>query len=62
MVKWWVDASYAVHEDCKGHTGAMTSLEKGVVLILSAGKKINRKISTEGEMIGVDNGMANIIW
>ena len=26
--KWWVDASYAVHHDCKGHTGSMLSLFK----------------------------------
>ena len=26
MIRWWVDASYGVHWDCKGHTGAMILL------------------------------------
>ena len=26
ILKWWVDASYNTHDDCKGHTGAMTNL------------------------------------
>ena len=28
-MQWWVDASYAVHWDCKGHTGMMLSLGRG---------------------------------
>ena len=31
VVKWWVDASYVVHEDFRGHTGGMMSPFKGVV-------------------------------
>ena len=30
-VKWWVDASFAVHHDMKGHTGASMSLRRGGV-------------------------------
>jgi hypothetical protein len=22
LSRWWVDAAYAVHNDCRGHTGA----------------------------------------
>ena len=29
LISWWVDASFAIHPDCKGHTGAMMSLGKG---------------------------------
>ena len=30
IIKWWVDASFAVHPDCKeGHTGAMMSMGHG---------------------------------
>ena len=29
VVKWWINADYAVHEDYKGHTGAMMTLGKG---------------------------------
>ena len=31
IVKWWVDASYAVYSDMKSHTGAAMSLGKEVV-------------------------------
>eukprot|EP00804_Cyclotella_cryptica_P002560 CCRYP_010401-RA/>CCRYP_010401-RA protein AED:0.15 eAED:0.13 QI:0/0/0/0.5/1/1/8/0/1350 len=31
QIKWWVDASYNTHEDCKGQTGAMMSLGEGAV-------------------------------
>ena len=31
IVHWWVDTSYAVHEDMEGHTGATLSLGKGAI-------------------------------
>ena len=37
VVKWWVDASYACHNDMKGHTGATMSFGRGAVT--SASKK-----------------------
>ena len=30
IIKWWIDGSHNVHPDCKGYTGAMTSLGKGL--------------------------------
>ena len=29
VMKWWINATYAVHKDCKGHTGAIMTLGKG---------------------------------
>jgi hypothetical protein len=29
IVRWWVDASFAVHPDMKSHTGGVMSLGKG---------------------------------
>ena len=29
IVRWWIDDSYAVYDDMKGHTGATLSLGKG---------------------------------
>jgi hypothetical protein len=31
VVKWWVDASFAVHSDMQIHTGATMSMGKGSV-------------------------------
>ena len=38
IVKWCVDASYDVHTDCKGHTGAMMYLGKGNISIFKENK------------------------
>ena len=32
MIRWWVDASYAVNWDCKGHTGVMMSMGRGALV------------------------------
>jgi hypothetical protein len=34
-VCWWVDASHAVHDNCKGHTGEMMSLGTGAAIRFS---------------------------
>ena len=52
IVKWWVDASYSVHEDCKGHTGAIMSIGKGAIRIFTRKQKIQGKSSTGDELIG----------
>ena len=48
LCQWWVDASYATHEDCKGHTGAGMSFGKGMALGYSWKHKQTAKSSTEG--------------
>ena len=61
-LKWWVDASYGVHWDSKGHTGMMMSLGKGAVMSFSRKQKLNAGSSTEAELIGVADALGNIIW
>lgn len=48
---WNVDASYAVHPDCRSHTGASLTLGNGSVLSLSSKQKVNTKSSTEAERL-----------
>jgi hypothetical protein len=62
VVKWWVDASFAVHPDMKGHTGVTMSLGKGSAYARSTRQKLNTKSSTEAELVGVDNLMPQILW
>jgi hypothetical protein len=62
MVKWWVDASYGVHPDCKSHTGGALSLGKEVIYGTSTHQKINTKSSTEAELVGVGEVMPQILW
>jgi hypothetical protein len=62
VVKWWVDASFAVHPDMKSHTGGTLSLGKGSVYSASTRQKLNTKSSTEAELVGVDDVMPLILW
>ena len=42
LIKWWVDALYAVHGDMRGHNGATVSLGCGSEISMSK-KKINMR-------------------
>jgi hypothetical protein len=62
IVKWWVDASFATHKDCWGHTGATMYLGRGSVIGISKKQKINTRSSTEAELEGVDDVTPQILW
>ena len=59
---WFVDASHAVHWDCKGQTGASMTLGKGAVINSSLRQKINTKSSCETELVGVDDVISTVLW
>ncbi len=61
-VRWWVDASYAVHPDMKSHSGDAMSLGKGVIYGTSKRQKLNTKSSTEAELVGADDVMPQMLW
>lgn len=62
IVKWWIDAAYAVHTDFKSHTGATMSLGSGMVYSSSTRQKINTKSSTEAELVGAGDLMPQVLW
>jgi hypothetical protein len=62
VVKWYVDASFAVHPDFKNHTGAMMTLGKGAMQSIARKQKMNVRSSTEGKLIAVDNAATMILW
>ena len=62
IIRWWVDASYNVHDDCKGQTGAMMSLGQGAPISFSRKQKLNVRSSTEGELVGIDDALPYILW
>jgi hypothetical protein len=62
VMKWWVDASFAVHPDMKSHTGATASLGKGSVYSTSTRQKLNTKSSTEAELVAVNDVMPMVLW
>ena len=52
LSQWWVDSAYAVHNDCRGHTGAGMSFGQGMTLSYSWKHK-----TTEAEIVGVDDSL-----
>ena len=62
VVKWWVDGSFAVHNDMRSHTGVTMSMGKGSVYSNSTRQKLNTRSSTEAELVGVDDAMPQILW
>ena len=63
-IKWFVDASFAVHPEYKSPTGATMSFGNGVgtVQSISRKQKLNTKSSTEAELVGVDDVSVMILW
>ena len=59
---WWMDASYGVHPDMKGHTGLTMSLGKGSILSKSTKQKLNTTSSTKAELVGTFDGMLELLW
>ena len=58
----YIDASHAVHEDHKGHTGTIISLGRGPIYAKSGSQRINSKSSTESELIGLSDSASQVIW
>ena len=46
LMETYVDASYAVHHDMRGHTGALMTLGRGIIQAKASKQKLNTKSST----------------
>ena len=62
IIKWWIDASYGVHDNMRSHTGTTMSLGRGSVYSRSTKQKLNTKSSTEAELVGASDGASQILW
>ena len=62
IIKWYVDASFAVHPDFKSHSGAVMTMGGGAIQSGSRKQKLNTRSSTEAELVGVDDFMSPILW
>ena len=61
-IKWWVDASYAVHPTIRSHTGGTMTLGQGSIYSASTKQKITSKSLTEAELIGLNDIAEQILW
>ena len=61
VLEWWMDASFAVHDDTRSRTGALFSLGKDVIYCASTKQKIVTSSSTEAELVEVVDGIPKIL-
>ena len=62
VIRWYVDASFAVHPDFKSHTGYVMTMGKGAIQSGSSKQKLNSRSSCEAELIGADDAATKILW
>jgi len=62
ILKWWVDGSFAVHLNMRGHSRRGLSLGRGFPITSSTKQKLNTCSSTETEVVGADDFMPAICW
>jgi hypothetical protein len=62
IIKWYVDGSFGVHPNMRGHTGGGFSMGRGFPIVTSTKQKLNTRSSTESEIVGVDDCMPAICW
>ena len=55
VIKWFIDVSFAVHDDFKSHTGGIMTLGTGAAPAVSRKQKLNTRSSTESELVAVDD-------
>ena len=61
-VEAYIDASFGTHPDGKGHTGVCITIGSGFFYVSSTKQKIVSKSSTEAELVGVSDGLSQVIW
>lgn len=62
IVKWWIDAAFAVHGDMRSQSGGAMSLGKGMAYSSTTRQKLNTRSSTEAELVGVHDFMPQVLW
>jgi hypothetical protein len=62
ILKWWVDASFIVHPNMRGHSRGGLSLGRGFPIVSSTKQKLNTRSSTETEIVGAEDFMTVICW
>jgi hypothetical protein len=62
ILKWCVDASFAVYPNMRGHSGGGLSLGQGFPIVSSTKQKLNTQSSTETDIVGADDFMLTICW
>jgi hypothetical protein len=62
VLHWYVDVSFAVHQDMKGQTGGALTLGRGCPTVQTTKAKCSTHSSTIQELVAVDEMMNDILW
>ena len=62
VIKWFVDAAFAVHPDFKSHTGGGMTMGGSVPQSICRKQKLNTRSSTESELVAPDDCSVHILW
>ena len=62
VLHWYVDASFATHQDMKGHTGGALTMGIGCPTVQSTNTKCNTHSSTISELVAVGEMLPQILW
>ena len=62
ILKWWVDALFAVYPNMRGNYGGGLSLVRRFTILSSTKHKLKTRSSTETELVGADDFMPAICW
>ena len=60
FVRWWIDAYYNKHDNCRDHTGIMMILGRGAVISLYLEHTLNVNSLIEREIVG-EHGSPNVV-
>ena len=61
IIEWSADAAFAVHSDCKSHSGYAMTAGKGYLQAASKKQKLNTRSSAEAELIAADDAMTQVL-
>ena len=57
MIKYYVDASFAVYPNLKSHTGAIMTMGQGATQSVSSEQKVDKRSITEARLVAVDDAL-----
>ena len=65
---WYINASFALHRNCKGHTWGLMTFGHGLATRFSQKQKFNTKSSTEAKssieakLVGFYDALQQVLW
>ena len=62
ILQTWINSSYAIYQDMRGHMGGVLSMGHGIIHGKGTKENLNTKSSTKTEVIGAIDYMQWKIW